>query len=123
MTRNLFVSLTMGILMISGHLQHAVASPVGKTFRAESGRHIKVSNCDGGLGMTIVKSTDASHVGKQIMCGAEQTGDNQWSGTILNVDDGKSYTGKASLSGDVLSVSGCILGGLICKTQKWPLVN
>ncbi|MGI9405933.1 MAG: DUF2147 domain-containing protein [Hyphomicrobiaceae bacterium] len=119
------LAVAAGALALSGVAYQAeAASPIGKTYKSNTGRHIKVSNCGGGLGMTIVKAAKKSHVGKRIMCGAKKTGANQWKGTILNVDDGKKYSGSAALKGTSLVVSGCDnLLGVICKTQKWAQVK
>ncbi|TIN35770.1 MAG: DUF2147 domain-containing protein [Mesorhizobium sp.] len=47
------------------------------------------------------------------------TGDNKYTGTITDPETDKTYSGKATLSGTSLKMSGCVLGGLICKTQTW----
>ena len=31
----------------------------------------------------------------------------------------KTYSGSATLSGNSLKMSGCVLGGLICRSQNW----
>ena len=50
-------------------------------------------------------------------------GDNAWSGSAFNPEDGKNYSGKMTLSGDTLTTAGCVLGGLVCKSVKWSRVN
>jgi len=37
----------------------------------------------------------------------------------FELETGKTYTGKASISGGTLSVAGCILGGLLCRSENW----
>lgn len=124
MRKFLTLAVAAAALAFTGTFQVAeAASPLGKTYKSDTGRLIKVSSCGGGLGMKIVKAKKKSNVGKRIMCGAKKTGANKWSGTILNVDDGKKYSGSATLNGKTLAVSGCVLGGLICKTQNWPQVK
>ncbi|MGC4026470.1 MAG: DUF2147 domain-containing protein [Mesorhizobium sp.] len=46
-------------------------------------------------------------------------GDGKYTGEITDPATDKTYSGKAALSGDSLKMSGCVLGGLICKTQNW----
>lgn len=46
-------------------------------------------------------------------------GDGRYSGEITDPATDKTYSGKAALSGNSLKMSGCVLGGLICKTQNW----
>ncbi|TIT74131.1 MAG: DUF2147 domain-containing protein, partial [Mesorhizobium sp.] len=47
------------------------------------------------------------------------TGDNKYTGTITDPETDKTYSGKATLSGASLKMSGCVFGGLICKSQTW----
>jgi uncharacterized protein (DUF2147 family) len=46
-------------------------------------------------------------------------GDNVWTGSAFNPEDGKTYNGKLTLGGDQLTTAGCVLGGLICKSMSW----
>ena len=96
------------------------ASPNGNWYRPKTGATIKVFNCGGGLGMRVIKSKTPSKVGKLIMCGAKKTSSNKWKGSIKNLDDGKTYTGYVTLnSARRLTLQGCALGGLICKSDSW----
>ncbi|MCB1385717.1 MAG: DUF2147 domain-containing protein [Nitratireductor sp.] len=58
-----------------------------------------------------------AHKGKSIGCLAG-SGEN-YKGEVIAVDEGKTYTGKASIKGDTMKLSGCVLGGLICKGEDW----
>ena len=46
-------------------------------------------------------------------------GDNTWSGTAFDAEDGQRYSGKMTPSGDHLVTAGCVAGGLICKSFSW----
>jgi len=47
-------------------------------------------------------------------------GANEWGdGTIWAPDDDKTYDSSMELSGNTLEVSGCVLGGIICRGQDW----
>ncbi|MGQ0457648.1 MAG: DUF2147 domain-containing protein [Hyphomicrobium sp.] len=93
-------------------------SPNGTWLRG-NGAHILAFDCGGGLGLKVVKSPEAAKVGKTIMCGAKKSGDNKWNGTLLNLDDGQKYSGYVALSGGSLTLSGCVLGGIICSNDTW----
>ena len=44
----------------------------------------------------------------------------QWTGRVYNAEDGKTYTGYITLTAATsLRPEGCVLGGLICKSQTW----
>ena len=95
-------------------------SPNGTWLRSSTGGHIKVFNCGGGLGMKVVKSNKKAKVGKMIMCGAKPNGKNKWKGSVKNLDDGNTYSGYVTLVGaNKLTLQGCALGGIVCKSDSW----
>jgi len=98
------------------------ASPNGTWLRS-NGAHVEVFDCGGGLGMRVTKSPEPQKVGKQIMCGAKKTAENKWKGTVLNLDDGKKYSGYVELNGGSLTLSGCVLGGIICSNDTWSKIK
>ncbi len=106
------------VLALAASTSAFAGSPKG-TWKRSNGAHIKVFNCGGGIGMRVVKSPSPKKVGKTIMCGAKKSGANKWRGTVLNLDDGKRYSGYVKLNGSSLTLSGCVLGGLICKNDTW----
>jgi uncharacterized protein (DUF2147 family) len=98
-------------------------SAAGTWLRPSNGAHITVFDCEGGLGMKVDTAPIPEHVGKTIMCGAKKETDDIWQGDILNLDNGKTYSGKVVLKGDTLELSGCVLGGLVCKNETWARVK
>ena len=45
-------------------------------------------------------------------------------GSLYNYKDGRTYSGRMNFSGgNAMQLSGCVLGGLICRTQTWTRVN
>ena len=68
---------------------------------------------------------DRPIVGMDILLGMRPgaTSD-QWAGDIYNPEDGKTYQARLTLQdARTLQVKGCVLGGLICKSQAWSRVN
>lgn len=49
-------------------------------------------------------------------------GANSWSGSAFNPEDGKTYTGKMTLSGNTLTTAGCVMS-VICKSAIWTRSN
>lgn len=63
-------------------------------------------------------------VGKVMINDMAKDGANEWDGgTIWAPDDDETYSSTMELNGDVLTVSGCVLGGLICRGQDWTRVK
>jgi uncharacterized protein (DUF2147 family) len=59
-------------------------------------------------------------VGIQVVYGLMPMGADKWKGEVYNAEDGKTYSGFLTLTGDnSLKLEGCALGGLICKAQTW----
>ena len=60
-------------------------------------------------------------VGIQMLIGMKPAGTaGKWSGQVYNAEDGKTYAGSITLTGEnALTLEGCALGGLICRSQTW----
>lgn len=67
---------------------------------------------------SVAEGADASVVGKPIIWDMKARGNGSYKGgTIWAPDTDKEYRSKMSLSGNNLSVSGCV--GPICRSQNW----
>jgi uncharacterized protein (DUF2147 family) len=116
----IFVCAALAVVTVPADAD--AASPNGTWLRS-NGAHIKAFECGGGLGLKVVKSPEAAKVGKTIMCGAKKTAENKWKGSVLNLDDNQSYSGYVVLNGNNMTLSGCVLGGLVCKDDTWSRIN
>ena len=118
-----FAAATGAVAAALAFVATAQAGSVNGTWLRSNGAHIQAFDCGGGLGLKVTKSPEPAKVGKTIMCGAKKTGDNKWKGTVLNLDDGKQYSGYVELNGNSLTLSGCVLAGIICKDDTWSRIN
>jgi uncharacterized protein (DUF2147 family) len=95
----------------------------GDWLRDNGASKVRVAPCGGdALCGAITWLKDASgpaKVGQQVFFDMKPKGENVWTGSAFNPDDGKTYSGKMTLSGDHLTTAGCVLGGLICKSVSW----
>ena len=71
----------------------------------------------------VKDSNVPAKVGQRIFYNMKETATNAWSGNAFNPEDGKTYSGKMTLSGNKLTTSGCVLGGVICRSVIWTRVN
>ncbi|MGE4373180.1 MAG: DUF2147 domain-containing protein [Xanthobacter sp.] len=63
---------------------------------------------------------DRSLVGTQLVYGLMPAGNGKWNGKLYNYENGKTYSGSLQLKGaDKLELSGCVMGGLLCRSQTW----
>jgi uncharacterized protein (DUF2147 family) len=71
-----------------------------------------------GGGPFSIRLKTGKHAGKRIGSMSAQGG-GKYTGEITDPANNKTYSGKATLSGNSLKMSGCVLGGLICRSQNW----
>lgn len=81
---------------------------------------IQVAPCGNALCGTLVRAFDANgnqmdspNVGRQIISETVAAGGGQYTGKVYSPDRDKTYNSRLQLSGNTLSVSGCVLG--ICR--------
>ncbi|MGH6652506.1 MAG: DUF2147 domain-containing protein [Sphingopyxis sp.] len=59
-------------------------------------------------------------VGTELLIGYRPSGAGRWTGQVYVPDQGRRYYSTIEVEGpNSLRISGCILGGLICKHQEW----
>ncbi|MEO8243839.1 MAG: DUF2147 domain-containing protein [bacterium] len=93
--------------------------------------YVQIKPCGPALCGTLVQSFDGTgakmeseNIGKQIVWDMVPAGDGSYAGgKIWAPDRDKTYSSTMQLAGDGLSVSGCVLGGLICRAQDWTRVK
>jgi uncharacterized protein (DUF2147 family) len=118
-------SLSLAIVAASLFLSPALAAePYGKWLRPSNGAQVDFYNCGGKLcGKVVDKGASSAKVGAVIVSGAAKTGANEWKGSLLNPDDGKTHKGVISLVGaDGLNLKGCALG-VFCQGETWRRVK
>jgi uncharacterized protein (DUF2147 family) len=105
----------------------ALAQDVAGTWLRDSGAsRVRFAKCGEAMCGTLawLKDTNGpAKVGQRIFYDMKPSGNGQWSGSAFNPEDGKTYSGTMTLSGDALTTSGCVMGGLICRSVKWVRAN
>ncbi|MCB2109992.1 MAG: DUF2147 domain-containing protein [Defluviimonas sp.] len=114
----------------------AAADPVEglwKTKPDDNGNfgYVEIKPCGATLCGTLVKAFDGTgteiaspNVGKQIVWDMTAEGDGAYGGgKVWAPDRDKTYKSKMQLSGNALAVSGCVLGGMICRDSDWTRVK
>jgi uncharacterized protein (DUF2147 family) len=136
------------VLSVGGLIcvEPALADPAGMWLTENGRSRVRVAACGAALCGTVVwlaepedpqtgkpkldkNNADATKrtrplVGVAILLGAKPAGPNKWTGQVYNAEDGKTYNGTLTeVSPTSLKLEGCVLGGLICKSQQWTRVN
>ena len=104
-----------------------LAQDVAGTWLRDSGAsRVRFAKCGEAMCGTLawLKDTNGpAKVGQRIFYDMKPSGDGKWSGSAFNPEDGKTYSGTMTLAGDKLTTSGCVLGGLICRSVSWNRAN
>ena len=106
------VSIAVAATMIMAGT--AVADPIEGDWKTAAGSTAGISSCGSGF---CIKLKTGKYAGKSI--GKLSPSGGRYAGSITDPETDKTYSGKASVSGSSLSLKGCVLGGLICKSQTW----
>ena len=115
-----FVIATISTILLAGAAQAGDAS--GTWLRENGESKVKIAPCGEALCGFVVWVKDPKHqdnVGKRVFYDMAPSGDDKWKGKAFNPEDGKTYTGTMTLSGNRLTTAGCVLGGLICRSVSW----
>lgn len=133
------------VVSLSGQAQ--AGEPTGTWLRATGTSHIQITSCGGALCGKIVwlkepndpdtgkAKTDKMNpdkarrgkplLGTRVVLNMKATGKaGQWKGEVYKADEGKTYTGFLTMKADnVLKLEGCVMGGLICKSENMTRVE
>lgn len=105
----------------------ALAQDVTGTWLRDTGASkVRFAKCGEAMCGTISWLKDTSgpaKLGQRIFYDMKPAGAGKWSGSAFNPEDGKTYSGTMSLSGDTLTTAGCVFGGMICRSVKWSRSN
>ena len=124
---------TLAATLIAGPALAQGIEGVWKTEPNDEGKylHVRVGPCESdpaqvcGIIDGAFNGATEANVGKPIIWDMVPQGGNEWDdGTIWKVDDDEEYDSEMELRDDgILEVSGCVLAGLICKSQDWTRVE
>ena len=135
-TKRFAIAGLVAMTAAAGHVGTASAGDAtGVWMRSSGSSKIRIEDCGGALCGTIVwekaprkdiQNPDPAKreeplTGRRVLLGLKPTGKaDQWKGQVYNAEDGKTYTGFITLEADgALKLEGCVLGGLICKSDRW----
>lgn len=111
----MFGKLSMAVAATMLLAGAALADPIEGNWKTQSGETAAIAGCGGSFCITL---KSGKYIGKRI--GKMQAGGaNKYAGEITDPAEDKTYSGKASLSGNSLTMKGCVFGGLICRGQTW----
>ena len=91
--------------------------------------HVTLPSCGGAVCGTISRTFDTTgeyqseNIGRQIVIDMVPNGDGTYEGSVWRPSNNRIYIGRMSLSGNSITLRGCVAGGLICARQNWTRVQ
>lgn len=111
----------------------AAADPIEGVWQTQpdegSFAHVTIAPCGGAFCGTITRTFKdraeyaSPNVGRQIVIDMAPQGGGNYQGRVWRPANDRIYAGKASVSGNQMSLAGCVAGGLLCKSQNWVRVQ
>ena len=113
--RKILATASLAALVGMGSMATAYsAEPIEGTWkRPSTGTLVKYSGSGGKFCGTVLSG---EHKGKSIGC-MSGSGES-YKGTVIALDEGKTYSGKATVKGGSMALKGCV-AGFICKGETW----
>jgi uncharacterized protein (DUF2147 family) len=124
--RRLACAALAGAAFMLGGTNVRAEEAAGVWMRDDGASKIQFSPCGAALCGAVVwlkNPNSKAHVGQQVFFDMTRADQNSWTGQAFNPEDGKTYSGKMVVNGHKLRTSGCVFGGLICKTVNWVRAN
>jgi uncharacterized protein (DUF2147 family) len=139
--RILVTALTAAVLSLSGLAANASADAAAPGAAAgiwknpKNNVHVRIAPCGTSVCGTVVWASErakakarrggtASLVGTQLLREFRQTAPESWSGRVFVPDMGRTFSGTLRKSGpNSLVARGCLVAGLICKSQTWTRIG
>jgi uncharacterized protein (DUF2147 family) len=109
MFRTMIAAATL--MLLSGAAQ--AAEPIEGNWKTASGETAVIANCGGSYCITL---KTGKHAGKRI--GKLDGAGTDYSGSITDPAEDKTYSGSANVKGNALRLKGCVLK-VLCKSQNW----
>ncbi len=92
--------------------------------------YVTISSCGAAYCGTISRTFQnggteyqSENIGRQIVINMAPTGNGNYEGQVWRPSNNKTYVGKMSVSGNSLTLKGCVAGGLLCASQGWARVQ
>ncbi|MGO9005965.1 MAG: DUF2147 domain-containing protein [Beijerinckiaceae bacterium] len=117
----------------------AIADPAGEWRVADGTATVRIRKCGAaycGFVATTAstpgkdeKNPDPSKRGRSVigietLINMKPAGENLWTGTTYNAEDGQMYSAKMSMQGEkALKIEGCSPGGGMCGNELWSRVR
>lgn len=122
-------------IIFSMSAQISSADGISGTWRTEDGAeggyvHVRIAPCGPARCGIIVHAVDETgtpnpdyeHMNRQILWDMTPDG-SVWHGRVWAPDSDQTFRARMRPAGPTAELSGCVLGGLVCRSQTWTRVD
>lgn len=127
------MKMILAAVAVIGMTGAAWADPAVGTWQTEVDddryAHVSMKPCGTAICGTIVKTFlngedyASPNIGKTLVIDMTPEGGGKYAGKVWRPSNDKVYIGKMTVSGNSLTLSGCVAGGLLCSKQDWTRLN
>lgn len=107
--RIILAATALAAFTLSAH-----ADPIAGNWKRPNGIIVRFSPCGGSFCASPITGPNAGKSAGKLA----PAGDGKYKGTLTDLEANKTYTGKGSISGNTLTVSGCVLA-IFCRSESW----
>ncbi|HGG06555.1 MAG TPA: DUF2147 domain-containing protein [Aliiroseovarius sp.] len=125
--------IVLGLVMAIFAAFPALADPLVGLWKTDvddgAYAYVNIQPCGSGFCGTITRTFNSTgeyqseNIGKDIIRNMVPAGGGKYNGNVWRPSNGKIYVGKLRLKGNSLKMSGCVAGGLICKSSNWTRIQ
>ena len=121
----LMVLIMTTAALLAAPAAHAQEAAKGAWQRGDGVARVKVASCGKALCMTNIwiKPGSSEKVGEYIVLNLKPAGQNTWKGSGRDPQRGANFSADMKLSGNHMTTSGCIAGGVICRSTEWTRIR
>jgi len=136
MKRRLILS---AIAFAAFSVSQAHADPIGEWRVADGNATVQIRKCGGGFCGFVASTRTApgrdeknpdpskrsrSVLGIEVLINLRPAGNNLWTGTTYNAEDGQYYSATVSMQSErALQIKGCVPNGGLCGNETWVRVK
>ena len=92
--------------------------------------YVTIAPCGNAICGTISRTFEnggteynSANKGRKIIIDMVPQGGGKYAGQVWRPSNNKIYVGKMSVSGNALTLKGCVAGGLLCASQGWARIQ
>ena len=122
----MFRMLTLsGVLLACVPASAQAQSPLGQWSRGDGNARVRIAPCGANLCATNtwIRNPGSEKVGQVLVMKVKKAAAGLWKGSAYDPQRQLSVSMQMKVGAKAMSTSGCVAGGLLCKTTRWTRLS